>query len=76
MKQVTVFKKEELVLEEPKTLKAILTEKMLEQGLELGLLEKVASNIIFSVDNVMVRDILSKVKIGANVKLIPAVKAG
>lgn len=76
MKQVTIFKKEELVLEEPKTLKAILKEKMLEQGLELGLLEKVASNIIFSVDNVMVRDLLSKVKTGANVKLIPAVKAG
>jgi molybdopterin converting factor small subunit len=76
MKQVTVFKKEELVLEEPKTLKAVLEEKMLEQGLELELLEKVARNIIFSVDNVMVRDILSEVKVGANVKLIPAVKAG
>ncbi len=76
MKQVTIFKKEELVLEEPKTLKAILREKMLEQGLDLGLLEKVASNIIFSVDNVMVRDLLSVVKTGANVKLIPAVKAG
>ncbi len=76
MKQVTVFKKEELVLEEPKTLKAVLEEKMLKQGLDLGLLEKVANNIIFSVDNVMVRDILSEVKVGANVKLIPAVKAG
>ena len=76
MKQVTVFKKEELVLEEPKTLKAVLKEKMLKQGLDLGLLEKVANNIIFSVDNVMVRDLLSVVKTGANVKLIPAVKAG
>lgn len=76
MKQITVFKKAEVVLEEPKTLKSVLADKMLEQGLDLGLLEKVANNIIFSVDNVMVRDILSKVKIGANVKLIPAVKAG
>jgi len=75
MKQITVFKKAEVVLEEPKTLKSVLADKMLEQGLDLGLLEKVANNIIFS-DNVMVRDILSKVKIGANVKLIPAVKAG
>ncbi len=76
MKQITVFKKAEVVLEEPKTLKSVLADKMLEQGLDLGLLEKVANNIIFSVDNVMVRDLLSEVKIGANVKLIPAVKAG
>ena len=76
MKQITVFKKAEVVLEEPKTLKAVLKEKKLKQGLDLGLLEKVANNIIFSVDNVMVRDLLSVVKTGANVKLIPAVKAG
>jgi len=41
MKQQTVFKKVEVVLEEPKTLQSILEEKILEQGLSLNLLEKI-----------------------------------
>ncbi len=76
MKQQTVFKKVEVVLEEPKTLKSILREKMIEQGLELNLLEKLANHIIFSVNNVMERNLSSEVKTGATVRLIPAVKAG
>ncbi len=76
MKQQTVFKKVEVVLEEPKTLQSILEEKMIEQGLDLSLLEKIANHLIFSVNNVMERNITSEVKTGATVRLIPAVKAG
>ncbi len=76
MKQQTVFKKVEVVLEEPKTLQSILEEKMIEQGLDLSLLEKIANHLIFSVNNVMERNIDSEVKTGATVRLIPAVKAG
>ncbi len=76
MKQQLSFKKVEVVLEEPKTLKSILKEKMIEQGLELNLLEKLAKHIIFSVNNVMERNLSSEVKTGATVRLIPAVKAG
>jgi len=76
MKQQTVFKKVEVVLEEPKTLQSILEEKMIEQGLDLSLLEKIANHLIFSVNNVMERNITSEVKTGAIVRLIPAVKAG
>jgi len=76
MKQQTVFKKVEVVLEEPRTLQSILEEKMIEQGLDLNLLEKIANHLIFSVNNVMERNIDSEVKTGATVRLIPAVKAG
>ncbi len=76
MKQQTVFKKVEVVLEEPKTLKSILREKMIEQGLELNLLEKLANHLIFSVNNIMERNLSTEVKTGATVRLIPAVKAG
>jgi len=76
MKQQTVFKKVEVVLEEPKTLHSILEEKMIEQGLDLSLLEKIANHLIFSVNNVMERNLSSEVKTGATVRLIPAVKAG
>ncbi len=76
MKQATVFKKAEVVLEKPKTLKSVLADKMIEQGLELSLLEKIANHLIFSVDNVMERNLDSEIKTGAVVKLIPAVKAG
>ncbi len=76
MKQQTVFKKVEVVLEEPKTLQSILEEKMIEQGLDLSLLEKIANHLIFSVNNVMERNLSSEVKTGATVRLIPAVKAG
>ena len=76
MKQQTVFKKVEVVLEEPKTLQSILEDKMIEQGLDLSLLEKIANHLIFSVNNVMERNLSSEVKTGATVRLIPAVKAG
>lgn len=76
MKQQTILKKAEVVLEEPKTLKSILEEKMTEQGLDLSLLEKVANHLIFNVEGVMVRDLNTEVKTGATVKLIPAQKAG
>ena len=76
MKQQTVFKKVEVVLEKPKTLRAILEDKMLEQNLDLGLLEKIANHLIFNVAGVMERNIDAKIKTGAVVKLIPAVKAG
>ncbi len=76
MKQQTVFKKVEVVIEEPKTLQSILEEKMIEQGLDLSLLEKIANHLIFSVNNVMERNLSSEVKTGATVRLIPAVKAG
>ncbi len=76
MKQTTVFKQAEVVLEKPKTLKSILEEKMLEQNLELSLLDKIANHLIFSVNNVMERNLDTEIKTGAVVKLIPAVKAG
>lgn len=76
MKQILAFKKAEVVLEKPKTLKLILEEKMLEQNLDLSTLEKVANHLIFNVEGSMVRDIMTKIKTGATVKLIPAQKAG
>ncbi len=76
MKQILAFKKTEVVLEKPQTLRSILEEKMLEQNLDLSLLEKIANHLIFNVEGSMVRDIMTKVKTGATVKLIPAQKAG
>ncbi len=76
MKQNLIFKKAEVVLEKPKTLKAVLEDKILEQGLELSLLDTIKNHLIFSVDNVMVRNLDTEVKTGATVRLIPAVKAG
>ncbi len=76
MKQQAIFKKAEVVLEEPKTLKSILKEKLEEQGLALDLLEVIAKHLIFNVEGVMERNIDTEVKTGATVKLIPAVKAG
>ena len=76
MKQQLAFKRTDVVLEKPQTLRAILEDKMLEQNLDLGLLEKVANHLIFNVEGVMVRDIMTKIRTGATVKLIPAQKAG
>jgi len=76
MKQQAIFKKQEIVLEKPQTLRAILEDKMLEQNLDLSLLEKIANHLIFNVAGVMERNIDAEIKTGATVKLIPAVKAG
>ena len=76
MKQQLVFKKAEVVLEKPQTLKAILEDKMIEQNLDLSLLEKYANNVIFNVAGVMMRNLDTEVKTGTTVTLIPAVKAG
>jgi len=64
------------VIQEPKTLRAVLQEAMIERGMDLGLLDKIASHLIFSVDNVMVRSLDAIIKVGQTVRLIPAVKAG
>ena len=76
MKQQLVFKKAQVVLEKPQTLRAILGDKMLEQNLDLSLLEKVANYVIFNVAGVMERNINAEIKTGTTVTLIPAVKAG
>jgi len=76
MKQKLVFKQKNVVIQEPKTLRAVLQEAMIERGMDLGLLDKIASHLIFSVDNVMVRSLDAIIKVGQTVRLIPAVKAG
>ena len=76
MKQKLVFKKQELVLEKPQTLRAILEDKLVEQKIDLSLLDKIANHLIFNVAGVMERNLDTEVKTGAVVKLIPAVKAG
>jgi len=76
MKQKLVFKKQEVVLEKPQTLRAILEDKLVEQKIDLSLLDKIASHLIFNVAGVMERNINTEVKSGTTVRLIPAVKAG
>jgi len=76
MKQKLVFKRTEVVLEKPQTLRAILEDKLVEQKIDLSLLDKIASHLIFNVAGVMERNIDTEVKSGATVRLIPAVKAG
>ena len=76
MKQQTIFKKQEIVLEKPQTLRSILEDKILEQNLDISLLDKIANHLIFNVEGVMERNLDTEVKTGAVVKLIPAVKAG
>ncbi len=76
MKQKLVFKKQEIVLEKPQTLRAILEDKLVEQKIDLSLLDKIANHLIFNVAGVMERNLDTEVKTGAVVKLIPAVKAG
>ncbi len=76
MKQKLAFKLETVTLQKEKTLKDVLSETLQERGIELANLEKFANQIIFSVDNVMVRDLASVIKAGQTVRLIPAVKAG
>lgn len=76
MKQKLVFKKQEIVLEKPQTLRSILEDKLVEQKIDLSLLDKIANHLIFNVAGVMERNLDTKVKTGAVVKLIPAVKAG
>jgi len=76
MKQKLAFKLETVTLQKEKTLKDVLAETLQERGIELSKLEKYANQIIFSVDNVMVRDLASVIKAGQTVRLIPAVKAG
>ncbi len=76
MKQKLAFKQKLVTLQKEKTLKDVLSETLQERGIELANLEKIANQIIFSVDNVMVRDLASVIKAGQTVRLIPAVKAG
>ena len=76
MKQKLVFKKQEIVLEKPQTLRAILEDKLVEQKIDLSLLDKIANHLIFNVAGVMERNINTEVKSGTTVRLIPAVKAG
>jgi len=76
MKQTLAFKKAEVVLEKPKTLRVILEDKMLEQNLDLSTLDKLASHMIFNVEGVMYQNIDSEIRSGATVKLIPFIKAG
>jgi len=76
MKQKLIFKKQEIVLEKPQTLRSILEDKLVEQKIDLSLLDKIANHLIFNVAGVMERNLDTEVKTGAVVKLIPAVKAG
>lgn len=76
MKQQLVFKKTQVTIQNQKTLKTILKEAMIVQGLDLGLLDKIATHIIFNVEGVLVRGLDTIVKVGQTVRLIPAVKAG
>ncbi len=76
MKQKLVFKQTEVVLEKPQTLRSFLEDKLVEQKIDLSLLDKIASHLIFNVAGVMERNIDTEVKSGATVRLIPAVKAG
>ncbi len=76
MKQKLIFKKQEIVLEKPQTLRSILEDKLVEQKIDLSLLDKIANHLIFNVAGVMERNLDTEVKTGAIVKLIPAVKAG
>ena len=76
MKQQLSFKRAEVVLEKPTTLRTILEEKMIEQNLDLGLLEKLANHLVFNVEGVMERKLDTEIKTGATVKLIPFAKAG
>ena len=76
MKQKLIFKKQEIVLEKPQTLRSILEDKLVEQKIDLSLLDKIANHLIFNVAGVMERNLDTEVKTGATVKLIPAVKAG
>ena len=76
MNQKLIFKQKNVVIQEPKTLKAVLQDALLERGMDIGLLDKIANHIIFSVDNVMVRSLDTIIKVGQTVRLIPAVKAG
>ncbi len=76
MTQKLVLKQEHVTIQEPKTLESLLREKLLQKGMDVNLLEKVANSIIFSVDNVMVKDLQTEIKTGQTVKLIPAVTGG
>jgi len=76
MTQKIIFKQKQVTVQEPKTLKSVLEEIMLEQGLELRLLKDVANTSIISVDNIMTRNLSLNLNAGAKVILIPAIKAG
>jgi len=76
MKQQLVFKKTQVTIQQEKTLKNVLEEAMIVQGLDLELFDKVASHVIFNVEGMLVRALDTIIKVGQTVKLIPAVKAG
>ena len=76
MKQKLVFEKKQVTIQKPQTLRSVLEQTMIERGMDVGLLDKISSHLIFSVDNIMVRGLDTIVKIGQTVRLIPAIKAG
>lgn len=76
MNQKLVFKKTQVTVQNQKTLRNVLEEALIVQGLELGLLEKIANHVIFNVEGALVRGLDTIIKVGQTVKLIPAVKAG
>lgn len=77
MKQIVVFgKMEKVQIQEPKTLTAVLQETMINRGIPLERFDTVARNVIFNVDNVLVRTLNTLLKVGQIVQILPAVKAG
>ena len=76
MKQQLVFKKTQVTLQQQKTLKNVLEEAMIVQGLDLELFDTVAKHVIFNVEGFLQRSLDTVIKVGQTVKLIPAVKAG
>jgi len=67
---------ETVLIQEPKTLKAVLQETMINRGIPLDLFDTAVNHVIFSVDNVLTRTLDTIVKVGQIVKLIPAQKGG
>lgn len=76
MKQQLVFKKTQVTVQSQKTLKNVLEEAMIVQGLDLELFDTVSKHVIFNVEGFLQRSLDTVIKIGQTVKLIPAVKAG
>lgn len=76
MKQQLIFKKTQVTVQNQKTLKNILEEAMVVQGLDLNSFDTVAKHVIFNVEGVLQRSLDTIIKIGQTVRLIPAIKAG
>ena len=76
MKQKLVFKKTQVTVQEPKTLKNVLEEAMVIQGLNLESFDTVAKNVFFNVEGILQRGLDTIIKIGQTVQILPAVKAG